>query len=328
MGLLDEDDKSANEIANAVVESFGIELNPQPDPEPQIAPGYNVIAENLEAVEEPTEFDLELSEVERRLAKAQLYKQFLVNPIFDGSGPIVAEVSKEFQDFAKQQLQILMGVISKPTESSFTTEQIVALQTLANKILQNPKVLEGKPAKQPKLAPVVVTPPKPVTKPTLKVTKVPVEVPQRTAQQKPAPKPYVRPSRPIPLNNKLTIPEDNSVITENDGKTYKIRYAKMTNVDEFGIMDGSKARTLQEGGTCVLSNQIQVLRKNGEYIKILKELQIDKTQVPGRLPMPSNEQMAGITLTNATIAATKINNNPLTSMALNAPPKLDNILGE
>src|ERR1019366_5578938 len=125
MGLLDGTDEEKS--VNSLMTELGFEEEPQApntirlfEPDNSIPQAFiEEVAEEEppQPTEEETEIDAELTEAEERLAKAQLYKQFITGVIFDGNGPGVKEVSGEFRSFARKQLQILLGVIPKVDES-------------------------------------------------------------------------------------------------------------------------------------------------------------------------------------------------------------------
>jgi hypothetical protein len=90
------------------------------------------------------------------------------------------------------------------------------------------------------------------------------------------------------------IPADNSVIEEN-GLKFKIKYLPMTNIDEYGIVDGAKVRRLADRQGCTLSTGMQVFRRGTEYIKVLRSQLQDETETPYHQPFPTREQFASMT---------------------------------
>jgi hypothetical protein len=333
MGLLDNEDK----VADSIMEELGFDNSSQEperqEPERQEAPvtitemnskestveDVSVISPISYDEEYTSEIDAELTEAEKRLAKAQLYKEFIVGKIFDGEGPGVKEVSEEFRTFARRQLQTLLGVVPKPEPTQFTEDEVKVIKIFVAKILQNPKLLESpKTAKPPTLqnkagsSALSTLPPthiqKPVAqppkKPQLRSRHVPEEVkpqqPQKTTTQAPKPNPVtVAPSAPD------VIPADESIVEE-DGQRYKIKYVSMPNIDEYGIMDGGKIRKLPIGQSCTLSNGIRVLRSNDGVSKILKTMIATNSYAAGRKPFPSISEMEHLSLNSATQAAAKL----------------------
>src|ERR1017187_41493 len=345
MGLLDED-----AVVSSVMSELGFEeeqsqsqdtgptlqlFEPEPNVAPTVVQAMNEQHEELQAeapqTEEETEIDLELTEAEERLAKAQLYKQFIVGNIFDGNGPGVKEVSNEFRDFARRQLQILLGVVPKVDESHFTEDEVKVIKIFIARILQNPKLIDPPKPKTPQLQskpvsrPVAQVAPPPVQKPAvappkkpqLRSRQVPEEA-QAQPTQKAAPKaskeqvkaqPAKQVAKPAPRPTtpqaSLPVPADESIVEEN-GQKFKIHYRGMPNIDIYGIMDGGKIRTLGEGQSCMLSNGIQVLKSGNEVTQLFRTLVVPNQNTPGRRPFPSIEEMAQVSLNNATQQASRL----------------------
>lgn len=336
MGLLDGIDE--DKVANSVMETLGFENEPNEEPEQEevVTTEPEYLQETKEYEEPEQELEQQLSEVERRLAKAQLYKQLITGSLFDGEeNDIVEEVEKEFKDYARNQLQLLMGLTVKHEEppvivNQFTDEEAQLLKLLAETLKTNISKKQQKPQKQPvKPAPKPVVTTKPVAQPTkpvaqpkspakkpqLRKREVPEEVPTQktrtTAKSKPASKPIPY----IPPIKTLSVPEDGSIIEEN-GQKYKVRYVGMPNIDEYGIMDGGKIRRMANGQTCMLSNGIQVVKIGNEVSKVLKTVIVTDQKVSGRVPFPNVNQMAVITEQMAQ------------SQVQHLPPTLGAILGK
>lgn len=341
MGLLDEID--LNKLPEGILDNpeFAIEesatqqeytVDPKSYSEEIIDVAYEPISD-IEVSAHQGEEDTELTEVECRLAKAQLYKQFITGSIFDGEGPIVQEVSTEFRSFARKQLQELMGLkqpeqVIQPPVQVFTDIEVQALKALTNRIIQNPKVLETKQSK-PKAQPVSVAPqerkqpvtrpapeqpkyqPAPIvkpkqSKPTLMKRQVPDEVPQQKQSVAKQTKPSVSTNRTFSHKaNVLSVPKNGDVIEEG-GKKYKVEYATMLDVNEFGLMDSAKIMKLGDGDSCVLSNGVQVLKDKSTVYKVCKFLETNATPISNRVPFPSIDQMPNITLQTATMAARQL----------------------
>lgn len=309
-GLLDNIDE--DKIANLVMANLGFEDDTTSQSE--ITDTQSETKDQVESTEEETE-EVDLDEADNRLAKAQLYRQFITGKIFDGNGLIVNEVEKEFQDFARKRLQILLGLL--PQESKvvvqaklpFDEDEIKVLKILIDgikiRILKDPSFVKPKTNKQPKLRPITtpipsagIPEPKKVEtvvakKPQLKLKQVPEEV----SQQQPKPKKTV--IQPVDktvsksttsLINSSHIPNDDTVVEEN-GTKFKIKHVAMSNIDEYGIMDGAKIRALDNKKSATLSNGIQVFKDGDEVFKILKTQISNVTSIPGRVPFPSIAQM-------------------------------------
>jgi hypothetical protein len=313
MGLLDDVDESkiADEVMSELGGGFTSESD-QPEPQPRYQVHQVVDTSGPEEVVQETTFDdieteaieAELSEVERRLAKAQLYKQFITQPIFDGTGDIVKEVEVEFQTFARKQLQTLMGVISQPEpikiEAQFSDDEVKVLKAFIGRILQNPKLQKTVVPTPPKKTAVIVAPAvkpvAPIKKPALRTRVVPEEVPQVKQQPKP-----VKAQTALPPPRQTVVPADGSVIEEH-GQKFKVKYVDMSNPDEFGIMDGMKIRKLGNKQTCMLSNGIQVLKDGNSHFKLLRTVVTSNQAIPGYQPFPTKDQMEAISANESSTA--------------------------
>ena len=113
---------------------------------------------------------------------------------------------------------------------------------------------------------------------------------------------------------KLALPTDGSIVEEN-GQKYRIKYVEMPDIDKYGIMDGGKIRKLGDGQTTMLSNSIQVYKSGGNVHEIFRTIVGDNSNIPGRVPFPSREQMEVQSMNNAVGAASKL------------PPTLASIVG-
>jgi hypothetical protein len=333
-GLLDGDAPITEEgAATEIMQELGFETAPVPEPVEVHTAG---VAVEVDPADEPAlyeeetaepELGDEFEEAERRMSKAILYRELIRGRFFGGDSDLIAEVEAELKGFVKAQYLILSGAGAPPTvtqvvEKDFLPDEITALKELANRILKTPKILEAPkaPKLQPKPVPKVVAPtPQPVPKkppvvpakkPQLQTRKVPEEI----AATKPAPKPVAKQIKPQrPALTKLTAPENKAIVEEN-GQKFQIRYTEMSNVDEFGIMDGRKIRGMSNGDTCMLSNGIQV-KKDGETIfKVLRAALANSDNIPGRLPFPTREQMTAMSQITALEAT-------------NRYPSLDAVLG-
>jgi hypothetical protein len=337
MGLLDTDAPlTEDKAAEQIMQEYGFETAPVQEPEsllpddgtyPEPGPEPDSAIEDLETrpVEEATELDNEFAEAERRLSKAILYRELIKGHFFNGDSELVLEVEAELKDFVKKQYLILSGagpapVVTSEVEKDFSPDEITALRELANRILKTPKLLDAPkaPQLQPKpvpkqVAPVPPAPAKkppvaPAKRPQLQTRKVPEEVVQAKPTVKPAPKPAQKTQqvkKPIPTGPvTLTLPAEKSVIEEN-GQQYKVHYVDMPNIDEFGIMDGGKIRKMADKATCLLSNGIQVFKDGALIRKVIKSALTSNTNIPGRIPFPSNDQMSTITQNNALEATTR-----------------------
>jgi hypothetical protein len=326
MGLLDGVDE--NKVASDVLSEFGFEeSNDAPETVEAVQQAQTETLEtNEESQSDLSELDNEFQEAERRISKATLYRQLIRGRFFDGEGDLVLEVEAELKEFVKKQYLGLSGisqVVKQVVEKDFSNEEVLALKSLAERIIKSAK---DKPVKTPQLQPRAVSktdatirspitkkqPQPQVKKPQLQVRRVPEEAQQNTLKQTPKPSQKTQPV--IPAIKKLTVPPDESILEEN-GQKYRIKYVGMPDVDEFGIMDGGKIRKLQDKQTCVLSNGIQVFKNGASVSKVIKTAVVSNANVPGRLPFPSSDQITAMSESNAIQAANKL------------PPTLGSILG-
>lgn len=111
-----------------------------------------ILQEQEEAVEEflaeEEELDSQLSEAERRLAKAQYYHALLNQEIFEGDTSESAQaITEEIRIFIRGRLAILLGITAeatpqKPTKPVFEEDETQILRQLARKLLKKPQLME------------------------------------------------------------------------------------------------------------------------------------------------------------------------------------------
>jgi hypothetical protein len=331
MSLLDEDN-----IIKQSLEDVGIDTT-----EVQQTRYAEVVQEFVEEPEDTSnedvcqENDNEITEAEIRIEKAALYKQFVSGVIFSGSGQIVEEVTKEFRDFARQQYLYLLGVKDRPipVQDIFSKDEIQVLKTLAEKVLGNPKILQAKQPPQIKpappklqLKPIEPKPPEEtiksiVRKPTLVTRKIEeaVIVPKLSS------KPETKKTPAKPSSKPLEVPAHDAIVEEG-GRKYRVHHLPMSDVDEYGIVNGHKVRKMIDGQTILLinrgvdntgamqENNVQVFKKNNSCFKIIKSPIIDREAnktIPGYIPFPSNDSFAMVSAQAATNAAAALGNRTI-----------------
>lgn len=109
-----------------------------------------------------------LSDVEKRLHKANLYRLILENPLIESNGDSLAqEVEAEIREYVIGMLQSLMGIGSYvpgknlTSVAQFSEDEVKALRLWAGKLLNKPSVMKiepkapTKPEQKPTLKPVV-----------------------------------------------------------------------------------------------------------------------------------------------------------------------------
>jgi hypothetical protein len=281
------------------------------------APGYNVVVDNIE--ENPlndydnneSEIDQQMSEAERRLSKALLYKQWIGGSLFDGdSTDLTREVESEIGAFVKERLGVLLGCTTVkpaqpeiPVEAQFTPLEVKLLKLLTNHMASIPKVKNFINRETP-VTPVQPPIAKPVpVKPTIRPRQQPEAA--KTAQRAPNPKPVQKPWIKTPAKKDI-LPQDNEIFQEGN-KKYKAKWAPM-NPEEFGPGVEAKLGELSPGQHVTLPKTgqgggIQIYKASEtDYFKVLR-LDITpqvRNATSGGVPMPtSSASMAAATAMSA-----------------------------
>jgi hypothetical protein len=282
--LVEEPHSGPSEVGYIPEEFQGLSVEPQ----------VSVNAENQENTENA--IDEQMSEAERRLSKALLYKQWVGGHLFDGdSTDLTREVEAEISSFVRERLGILLGV-SKPleklvaVETQFTPIEVKVLKLLASKVLSNPK-LQG-------LVDKVIQPSKPLpVKPTLRPRQQP-EVAKPSVQ--PQVKPRIQPaSTKVPAkvvsnansNAKEILPQDQEIVEEK-GKKFRIKWAQM-GPSEFGDKVEDLLVALPAGRYIRLprgpGGGLQVYKATEtDYFKILRMDITPQVTSVNRIPFPTD----------------------------------------
>lgn len=114
--------------------------------------------------EESSDADDEYSEAEHRLAVAAYYRQLTRGGLFNDDSDEARQVDEEVRQFARERMDILIGIRAespKSTELPFTDEQLSTLRQWANHLIERaakPTV----PVVRPMTPPPVAKPPIPV----------------------------------------------------------------------------------------------------------------------------------------------------------------------
>lgn len=277
-------------------------------------------------------FDEQMSEAERRLHKATLYRQFVTGRVFEGADdPLTREVESEFRAFARHQLGVLLGVGGDASfGSQFTADEVKVLKQIADKVFQNARGRSAEPPKQRRQPPPPrpAEQPRPPSRPQLRPRPLPEGVrPQQErppVQQKPKPpqKPQQspQPTKPAPQQKLSRIPQDDEVVQLN-GKTYKAKWLQMT-PGEYGAAAEQQLSKLPQGKTTVLPNGIRIIRTEGdEFYKIIMRDLTTQVRPTNAVPMPVDPgQMAAITAMKSAEAAQSISasTNNLANLIINS----------
>lgn len=167
-----------------------------------------------------------LSEVQKRLLKADYYNALLQSPLFgDDAHPIAAEVEAEVREFVMHRLKVFLGMeqevrpAARQVASNFEPEHEVLLKRLAEAVLKKPSLMNalvgGSAAPQQT---------EEVRRPQVQVaraptnTKVTPQQAQRPAAVKPTQAPAPRATRQLTINEEPVAPEEPQQQT--NGRTY------------------------------------------------------------------------------------------------------------
>jgi hypothetical protein len=301
------------------------------DSNPEDAP-VAVYQEN-EVSEEVNTAIVEMSEVEKRLQKAVLYQQWASGNLYDQKTPSTIEVEAEFREFALSQLNKLIGIKQQEPEvkSSFDEQEIVALKTLAQMVINNPSLLGGKkqvkePARvQQTAVKQAVTKPrsepvKPAAKPVGRPKLIKQEVPQEIVV-KPAPiaqpaqirqSPQPQQTRPVsnqPAKRGPQFYKDGEQVEEG-GKKYEIKWS-LTRAGAYGPAEEIRLNNMPQKTCLLLKDGMTVYKTEGDQIfKVIKMDKTPKLRPEEAVPFPRN-------MTIATIAAAEAGANAANNRFVN-----------
>jgi hypothetical protein len=262
-------------------------------------------------LEEGTEFfqeesiDQQMSEAERRLSKALLYKQWASGPLFEGdSTELTREVEAEISGFVKERLGILLGCTPKPVESikveaQFTPVEAKFLKLLtAQALTQKPKLkaaLEKNLGEQEVPKPTLAPKPLPV-RPTIKPRQQP-EVSRPVPQGKPQTRPQQAPARPqAKLVKGDILPQDNEIVTEGN-KKFRVKWEPMS-PDFYGNKVEQLLTDLPRGKHTRLPKPgqgagMQIYKAtDSDYFKVLRLDITPQTKNTQAVPMPISMEAA------------------------------------
>jgi hypothetical protein len=142
-----------HENQDALPDGIQIVENPQTPVQNRVDAEFDQMAETTEV----------LSDVEKRLHKANLYRLILENPLIESNNdPLAVEVESEIRNYVIGMLRKLMGISNNEAMmvggltrlTQFTEEEVKALKLWANKLMSKPSVMKIEPKINPsKVAP-------------------------------------------------------------------------------------------------------------------------------------------------------------------------------
>jgi len=274
----------------------------------------------LMASESPVEDDSEMAEAESRLHKANLYRQFLVGRVFaghdDDTDSITLEVEKEFRDFAKTRLSILLGISSAKPEAAqqqFSADEVEVLRLVAKRM----KVATSTTA--PSVPPKNIAPRKMAELKPRQLT----QTQTKSAISKPAMKPAIKPaiSKPAmdasnkappvtasPVDKKRkTVPQDEEIIEER-GRKYKVAWREV-NFDSLDRNSREHLSQMKNDSASVLPDGVQVVKTSGgDFFKIVKCDLTTQKRNSASVPMPMGHQFDVISAMRAAEAVSTVSN--------------------
>lgn len=189
-----------------------------------------------EFINEESELDTQLSEVEKRLEKAQYYRALLTQEIFEGDYSTPAQaITEEIRTFIRIRLGVLLGVSPEAMVAKvkplFEDDEVKILKQVAGKLLKKPSIME--PPAQPTLK-KAQPPPQAPQAPQIQAMK-PKAVPslRKPVPQAPPPKQQARqPQRPVPGKKPTAkappVPNGEIIISipNKDGTTTDTKYIR------------------------------------------------------------------------------------------------------
>jgi len=300
---------------------FAPEFPPHRFPEVEPEEAYNPL-------QHESALDQEMSEAERRLHKASLYRQFLTGNVFSGDqDQETLEVEAEFREFARFRLGKLLGISSNKADptTGFSEADVKVLRFLIESVMDNAKVraslgLGGAPATKrpkPELTKHVVQPQNPTLRPRPQPESARPrqqqnvrQQPQSQPQQTPPPKRPQGPLRTQPPAQQqpkkdwsVALPDD-TLIQEN-GRTFKAKWVQMGQ-HEYGDAVAARLEKLQPGEATRLSNGIQVVKTEGEeFFKVVLRDLTPQVKGEGGFPTPTAAQLS---MATQNIAAEQVQN--------------------
>lgn len=210
-------------------DNFGSSFDMGDDEEAQQASGDAAAQAVVDALDDD-DIDDELSEAEKRLAKAAYYKAIVRGGVIEDDGTSqAAEVNAEARIWGRQQMAKLLGIakpeaVAAPAASQFTDNEVVALKKLAGFALAKMGELPNDPVVKKVEAPKTPT-----------VKKVAAQ-PQTDLRGKPAP---AAPTKPTPGPGKTVAGKKGKPPKVKPGANGAIDYGSIPSKTPFTDTDGN-----------------------------------------------------------------------------------------
>lgn len=257
------------------------------------------------------------TEAEWRLEKAQFYRAVINSRLLSSNHPAAVEVEEELQDWAKNQLETLLGIKAQATvaevSSPFTEDETAALKALAAKVLNRPAV-QSTPAPQAKPAPAVT----PVAaKPIPQVRKV----------NTPAEPEVVKRGRGRPRKNPCR--ECGKMECEHRTRPPKnepqpVSVEKWQGMEIKTLPDGTKYVDSNNGKRYRLDLRTVTHRQTGETRQAYVPVELSVVQ-QGAVPYPSEQEAINLAAAEAAQNTSRVQSsramNTILDLAMKAPEK-------
>lgn len=298
----------------------------------------NVIEQVVDEIEESAGIDADsFSEAEWRLEKAQYYRAVINSQLLSSNHPAAVEVEQELQQWAKDQMEVLLGIKPKEGLTSesilglqsqleahvngnlhFTEQEVDVLKAVAARVLNkgnNASTSLSTPPKAPESAAQTIVPAvKPaVSKPAASVT------PAKTAD-KPRPTGRGRPrTKPCSIcgqmdcghkSNQGKIPEGTKVVKTPEAETFQGM--------PIQIVDGKRVVDMPNGVRYRIDRRT-VQYKDGTIKEEDVPFELSRPiQTPRAIPYPSEQDAINIAAAEAAAAESKMQRSPLFSSLVKA----------
>lgn len=171
--------------------------------EQEVADSADEILDSLEQSDESDDEDIDatMSQAVKRIEEANLFKLLIKQPVFSegsASPDILKSVNKKVREFAKRELEILLGlrsakedvkIIQQKVELPFSEQEISALKILASKITKREPSVQPAEEKVPTMNAIQV---QEVSQPKMQQAR-PAQVAVQKPQSQVAPKQQAKP---------------------------------------------------------------------------------------------------------------------------------------